>query len=237
MKEDITVPLRLKTISCYLSAGATFADIGSDHALLPIYVCLHDPNAKAIAGEVNKGPYQQAKENVNRYQLNHMIDVRLGNGLAVVRPNEINELIIAGMGGSLISSILENDRDKLSTVNKVILQPNIHARKVRQWLMKNGFCITDETIVKENGHFYEIMIGQPSQVTLLTNDISEQREKELIFGPLLLQEKTIYFRQKWTEEKTKLKQTITQMKKARIKNVSKIMQFERELKWIEEVLS
>src|SRR5690625_1402991 len=220
MKEDITVPQRLKTISCYLSEGATFADIGSDHALLPIYVCLHDSNAKAIAGEVNKGPYKQAKKNVNKHQLNHMIDVRLGNGLAVVHPNEINELIIAGMGGSLISSILENDKNKLSTVNKVILQPNIHARKVRQWLIKNGFCITDETIVKENGHFYEIIIGQPSHATLLTNDISEQREKELIFGPILLQEKTIYFRQKWTEEKAKLKHTIAQMKKARIKNRS-----------------
>src|SRR5690625_1638599 len=76
-----------------------------------------------------------------------------------------------------------------------------------------------------------------SHATLLTNDISEQREKELIFGPILLQEKTIYFRQKWTEEKAKLKHTIAQMKKARMKNVSKIMQFEKELKWIEEVLS
>src|SRR5690625_7288871 len=80
MKEEITVPRRLKTLSFYLSQGAKFADIGSDHALLPIYTCLNDSKAIGIAGEVNKGPYERAKDNVKQYQLSHVIDVRLGNG-------------------------------------------------------------------------------------------------------------------------------------------------------------
>lgn len=237
MKEETTIPRRLKTLSSYLSKGATFADIGSDHALLPIYTCLHDPNAMGIAGEVNKGPYERAKDNVKQYQLSHVIDVRLGNGLAIVQPNEISELVIAGMGGPLITAILEEGKEKLATINKLILQPNIHARKVRQWLFQNNYQITEETIVKENGHFYEIIVGEVKSSASFKNIPHEEQEKNFIFGPILLQNKTSLFEQKWSEEKENITKIINQMKKATAKDDSKIMQFEKELNWIEEVLS
>ncbi|MBU5466417.1 class I SAM-dependent methyltransferase [Virgibacillus sp. MSJ-26] len=237
MKEEITVPRRLKTLSFYLSQGAKFADIGSDHALLPIYTCLNDSKAIGIAGEVNKGPYERAKDNVKQYQLSHVIDVRLGNGLAIIQPNEISELVIAGMGGPLITSILEEGKGKLASINKLILQPNIHARKVRYWLFQNNFQITEETILKENGHFYEIIVGEFKSDTSLKNMPYERQEKDFIFGPILLQNKTSLFKQKWSEEKENIIKIINQMKKATVKDDSKIMQFEKELNWIEEVLS
>lgn len=236
MREEIIIPRRLKTISSYLSLGTIFADIGSDHAFLPVYVCLHDPSAYAIAGEVNQGPYERAIETVNKYHLNNVVDVRLGDGLAIVQPGEINELVIAGMGGTLISSILEEGKKKLSLVKKIIVQPNIQARKVRQWLEKNNYLITDETIIKENNHFYEIIVSKSSNSSRKKLP-KEAREKEYIFGPILLQNKTPQFHQKWTEEKIKLEKIINQMKRARVSDDSKIKQFEKELTWIEEVLS
>src|SRR5699024_11468773 len=92
-------------------------------------------------------------------------------------------------------------KEKLATINKLILQPNIHARKVRHWLFQNNFQITEETILKENGHFYEIIVGEFKSDTSLKNMPRERQEKDFIFGPILLQNKTSLFKQKWSEEK------------------------------------
>lgn len=237
MEEEIVLPLRLKAISSFLSPGAIFADIGSDHALLPISVCLQDSNAHAIAGEVNRGPYGHAVANVNRYRLGQAVEVRLGNGLAVIEAGEIDELVIAGMGGPLISSILEDGKSKLKTVKKIIAQPNIHARRVRRWLNQNNFYISDEAIVKDNGHLYEIIVSKPLDSPPLKNNPTQTQEMENIFGPILLQTKPSLFYQKWIEEQMKLERVIQQMKQAKVQDDLKIKQFQIELKWIEEVLS
>lgn len=97
---------RLQKIAKYLEDPVIFADIGSDHAYLPCYVCLHNNQAKAIAGEINKGPFLRAKQTVREYQLTAQIEVRKGNGLDVIEPGEVNQITIAGMGGKLIRDIL-----------------------------------------------------------------------------------------------------------------------------------
>src|SRR5690625_1476783 len=101
--ENIRISVRLKEISKHIPKASFFADIGSDHAYLPSYVCLNDNEATAIAGEVNKRPYNKAKEVVNRFQLNNRIDVRLGDGLSVLESAKPDTLVIAGMGGKLIA--------------------------------------------------------------------------------------------------------------------------------------
>src|SRR5699024_6975282 len=99
---------RLKTIASFLSTGTFFADIGTDHAYLPCYVCLNDKQARAIAGEVNEGPYQSACETVRSHHLTEQIEVRKGDGLHVLKQDPVDELVIAGMGGALITNILNN---------------------------------------------------------------------------------------------------------------------------------
>ena len=241
MIEDITINQRLKIISTYLSRGTIFADIGSDHAFLPAYVCLNDSSARAIAGEVNEGPYQRALETVKKYELSSVIDVRLGDGLDVLKKNEIRELVIAGMGGTLITTILEKGKEKLGAVERIIVQPNINERKVREWLYSNQFRIRDEKMIKENGHIYEVIVGErvkDKQQTYEMDSLSaEELKKQLMFGPFLLKSKTAVFYEKWNEQKNKHKNIIEQMKQAQVRNESKIEQFEKELKWIEEVLS
>ncbi|MFS0672833.1 tRNA (adenine(22)-N(1))-methyltransferase [Ornithinibacillus sp. 179-J 7C1 HS] len=230
MTEEIKLSRRLLQVASYLPKGAIFADIGSDHAYLPCYVCKQDPSARAIAGEVNKGPLASAKETIHTYQLSDVIDARLGDGLSVLQQDEVKQLVIAGMGGALIRSILENGKDKLGSVNLIIAQPNVDERNVRSWYLDNGYIIEDEAILEENGHIYEIIVGKKVEDTY---SLSEQ---QLLFGPILLTKRNALFNKKWNSERNKLVRIINQMKNAKEKDTVKIGQFEEQLKWIEEVL-
>ncbi|WP_339228144.1 tRNA (adenine(22)-N(1))-methyltransferase TrmK [Oceanobacillus sp. FSL K6-2867] len=230
---------RLKKVSSFLPEGAYFADIGSDHAYLPCYVCLRDQKAKAVAGEVNIGPFNSAKSTVDAYQLSNRIDVRLGNGLEVLNGDtDINQVVIAGMGGSLIRTILEEGKSKLSNVERIIAQPNVDERNVRRWLLREGFTVTDETILEENGHRYEIIVADHEGNQELINPYTEsQLEKQLLFGPILLRNKTDIFYEKWRSEYKKLARIVGQMKEASNVDHEKIERFERELLWIKEEIT
>lgn len=233
--KKIQVSLRLKEISKHVSKASFFADIGSDHAYLPTYVCLNDEKASAIAGEVNKGPFNKAKEVVSAYQLADRIVVRLGNGLAVLEEDNLDTLVIAGMGGKLIESILTEELDKTLKINKLILQPNLDADRLRKWLIKYNYNLTHEKVIEENNHFYEILVAEK------TNDMNPYQEnvdldKQIFFGPLLLKNRPTEFFKKWKEEEQNLRRIIKEMKQAKKINYIKLKQFEERLIWIEEVL-
>jgi tRNA (adenine22-N1)-methyltransferase len=230
MAEDIRLSRRLLKVASYLPTGANFADIGSDHAYLPCYVCKKDPEARAIAGEVNEGPLASARETINLYALDKVVDARLGDGLSVLQHDEVNQVVIAGMGGSLIRSILESGKEKLGKVSIIIAQPNIDEKNVRSWYLENGFSINDEAILEENGHIYEIVVGERRQAT------DQLTERELLFGPVLLEERNPLFYKKWHSEYEKLGRIINQMKNAKVQDISKINKFEEQLEWIKEVL-
>lgn len=225
---------RLETIASFLSEGTFFADIGTDHAYLPCYVCSFDKNARAIAGEVAKGPFQIARETVKFYGLEDVITVRLGNGLDILKNDQIYELVIAGMGGSLITEILEKGKNRLKSVQRMILQPNIGEYNVRKWLQTNDFHIIKEVILKDNNHIYEIIVAEKS-ISSSTDQI-KTTEKELFFGPFLLKEKSPVFYEKWFKQLSNIREIIEQMNRARVKDQEKICRFKLELKWIEEVL-
>ena len=229
---------RLKKVSSFLPEGAHFADIGSDHAYLPCYVCLRDQKAKAVAGEVNTGPFNSAKSTVEAYQLSNLIDVRLGNGLEVLDDDtDIKQVVIAGMGGSLIKTILDEGKSKLSSVQRIIAQPNVDERNVRRWLLKEGFIVIDETIMEENGHRYEIIVADKKGTDELIDPYTKkQLERQLLFGPILLKNKTDIFHEKWQSEYKKLSRIINQMKDASNVDNEKIERFEKELLWIKEEL-
>lgn len=234
---DVTLKLsqRLQKIASYISSGVYFADIGSDHGYLPCYVCLHDKEARAIAGEVNEGPMMRTEQSVQTYGLTDRVFVRLGDGLEVIQPNEnVKEIVIAGMGGSLISEILENGKDKLIPVNRLILQPNNHAEIVRKLLSRLQYYLTDEIIFEENGHIYEILVADKHANDPYQKEM--EREKQYLFGPLLIQEKSSIFIRKWEEERTKIKKVIAQMNLANHVDETKRMLYDKKLRWIEEVL-
>jgi tRNA (adenine22-N1)-methyltransferase len=184
------------------------ADIGSDHAYLPCYLAIHKNIPFAVAGEITEGPLMSAKEQVTSLGFEKIIDVRKGNGLEVIQPGEVDAVTICGMGGILIASILENGKEKLEGVSKLILQPNVAARWVRQWLEKEGWVLAAEEILKEDGKIYEVLVAERSG----SSPYSENgKEKELLFGPYLLKEKSFVFHEKWTGELNQWKKILSQM--------------------------
>ncbi|SNZ10928.1 tRNA (adenine22-N1)-methyltransferase [Terribacillus aidingensis] len=226
---------RLTAVAAHLPESAHFVDVGSDHAYLPCYVCLQDPSSRAIAGEINDGPYKSAEKQVKLQGLTDRIEVRKGDGLAVVEPNEVKQVVIAGMGGPLIASILEQGKDKLGQVEQLIVQPNIDARVLRKWFLANGFELQTEEILEEAGHIYEVLVAVRAGKELYDED-AIIRDKQLLFGPQLLQEKNAAFRAKWQEYKRKLERNVANMQRAQQVDEAKLASFKTELLWLEEEL-
>lgn len=230
----INLSKRLSTIASFISTGTYFADIGSDHAYLPCYVCLHDRTITAIAGEINEGPYNSALETVRSYDLESHVKVRLGDGLEVIKNEQVQEVVIAGMGGSLIKNILTSGNQQLEKVSRIITQPNIGEENVRIWFMHNGYTLIDEQIIEENNLYYEILVGEKGNKKSPYQ--KEIEAKQLFFGPILLKNQSEQFLNKWTFNRKKYEQIIKDMKHAKHKDEAKIKQFETKLAWITEVV-
>jgi len=151
-----TISQRLERVAAFVPDGAKLLDVGSDHAYLPICLVQQGRIEKALAGEVVEGPFQSAQKNVSEHRLTEQIEVRLANGLAAFEvEDQIDTIVIAGMGGRLISEILENGRAKLRAISRLILQPNNREDELRSWLVSNGFHLLAEDILEEAGKVYD----------------------------------------------------------------------------------
>ena len=192
---------RLGAVASYVQKGSRLADVGSDHAYLPLFLVENSTIDFAVAGEVVQGPYQSALKNVAQAGQLEQIQVRLANGLSAIESSDqIDTITIAGMGGRLIADILEADLAKLAGVQRLILQPNNREDELRIWLQEQGFQIVAEEMVTENQKFYEILVVEPGTMELTP---LEQR-----FGPFLLQEKSSVFLAKWQSELEKLTRSL-----------------------------
>ncbi|MCQ6273653.1 tRNA (adenine-N(1))-methyltransferase [Bacillus sp. V3B] len=202
---------RLETVVKYIPRGLRLADIGSDHAYLPCYAIQKGVIPFAIAGEVVEGPFQSAKQQVEDLGLTDKISVRKGNGLAVIKKGEVDCITIAGMGGALITSILEKGKDKLAHVKRLILQPNISAISIRIWLRENGWILVAEEILEEDEKIYEILVAEKGNEKASDKNTLE---KSLLFGPFLLEQKSLTFQKKWLAEKRNWINILNQLEKA-----------------------
>lgn len=148
---------RLMKITTLVSKGSKIADIGTDHGYIPIYLLLNNTIESAILADINKGPLENAREEVIKNKLESKVDLRFGNGIRVLKDGEVDEIIIAGMGGVLISEIINADLCICKGVKKLILQPMQASSDLRKYLMKNKFQIIDEHLVSEDFRIYEIL--------------------------------------------------------------------------------
>lgn len=152
---------RLAALAAFVSRGARLADIGTDHAYLPIELVQKNIAISAVAGDVHSGPYQAAKDNIESLGLNNKISVRFGDGLSVLSPGEVDTVVIAGMGGSTIIEILNSNPEITSSLSRLILQPMVATGAVRRWLSTNKWRIIDEALVQDDGRLYEIVVAEP----------------------------------------------------------------------------
>ena len=227
--------VRLTKVANYVPQGARIADIGSDHAYLPCFLAKNLKISYAIAGEVAKGPFHSAEKNVLAEGLANTIAVRLGDGLEVIEPGEVDCITIAGMGGALISSILENGNDKLDSVKRLILQPNISAISIRTWLLENNWELIAEEIIEEDSKIYEILVaerGNPAKPYI------EKKEEGLLLGPFLMKQKNEIFKKKWTAEKKNWQRIYEALEGASLnaETIEKKKELTDKIRLVEEVL-
>jgi tRNA (adenine22-N1)-methyltransferase len=225
---------RLAHVGSFVPENARLADIGSDHAYLPAALVLQGKISFAVAGEVVEGPYNSAKKQVEKNHLSDKIIVRLANGLdAVHLDDEISAVTIAGMGGALISEILESgfQKGKLSGKERLILQPNVGEVAVRKWLVIHGYKIIAEDILEENKKLYEIIVAEKS------NESFSLSNREIQFGSFLSKEKSETFIKKWQQELKQREYVLTSLKKSAENQSEKIAEVEKEIEEIKEVLS
>jgi Predicted SAM-dependent methyltransferase len=183
----------------FIPAGARIADIGSDHAHLCCRAVQEHIAPKAIAGEVREGPFRQSVGNVAELGMADKVSVRLGDGLDVIRPGEVNCIVIAGMGGELIAEILERGYKKLDSQTTLVLQPNIREPLVRDWLSHHGWQIIDETVAEEHPHDYEVICARFSGTGK-----PPLSDAERLMGPVLVHSQPDAFRRKWEKKQKKL---------------------------------
>lgn len=168
---------RLKCIIEH-TKGTRIADIGTDHAYIPIYLIENKKADYVIAGDICKGPVEIAKVNVEKHNLSDKIDVRLGGGLSVLSEGDADTIIIAGMGGQLISEIIDNDL-KISRSCSLVLQPMNAQYELRKYLINNNFKIINEDIAVEGFKVYNIMNVSNGKQTEFKNDIEYHLPKYL----------------------------------------------------------
>lgn len=169
---------RLEKIASLVPPNRCTADIGTDHAYIPIYLVKKGIAEKAIASDIRRGPLLRAKENTEKYNLSGQIDLRLGGGLSTLSPCDADVIIIAGMGGILIADILEESRAVMDNAKLLILQPMTAILELREYLMSHGFSIESEHLEAEDEKLYNIIVAKPNGDTHYT-------KKELYLGKSL----------------------------------------------------
>ena len=201
----MNIGARLETIAKLVAAGSTVADIGTDHAYLPVYLVTNNIIPKAIAGDIADGPCQAARNTVSMYGCSQQIEVRRGSGLEILEEGEAQTIVIAGMGSSTMIEILEA-RPKIAQAAKLILQPMTGAEILREWLPLKGWKITEETLVAENNHLYDIICAEYVGKELPVAD----RVHRLI-GDINISERNPLLAQQFEKHRTAIKKLLGNM--------------------------
>lgn len=225
---NVNIKNRLKKVANFVKYRR-LADIGSDHAYLPIYLAKNKQIDFAIAGEVVEGPHKSSIQNVDDNNLSDIIKCVKGAGLDVISFDDNIEVItICGMGGKLISEILEHGKNKLNNVQQLILQPNVASNLVREKLEQLDYNIYAEDILEEDGHIYEIIVAEKGNMKLSI--------EETLFGKFLLLQKSEVFIKKYKEEIKKIDYILNQLQKSKKRDIEKINNLQKQKNMIESIL-
>ena len=151
---------RLQMAADMVRTGSRLADIGTDHAYLPAALILGGRISSAIAADLRKGPLENAEATVRTYGIADRVQLRLSDGLKFVLPDEVDDIVIAGMGGILISEILSACPWIKDSSKRLVLQPQSHSEDVRKYLWDNGFEIKRLTLTRQAGALQLVLSAQ-----------------------------------------------------------------------------
>nr|WP_255611198.1 tRNA (adenine(22)-N(1))-methyltransferase TrmK [Pseudomonas fluorescens group sp.] len=224
--------MRLERVAANVPHGARLADIGSDHAYLPVALMRRGVIAAAVAGEVATTPFHAAQRTVRDNGLEQHITVRLADGLAAIEAADgITAISVCGMGGETIRDILESGKAHLSGQERLVLQPNGGEQPLRQWLMDNGYSISSEELLRENRFYYEIIVAERAGPVVYSAE-------QLYFGPLQMQARSPAFIAKWQRMLHQKQKTLASLERARqAVPEDKVQEIARQAGWIAQLLA
>ena len=218
---------RLRIVGDFVTQK-TVADIGTDHAYVPIYLHKKGNIEKVIACDINEKPLQKAQQNIKLHHAENKIITRLGNGLQPLQPYEVDSIVISGMGGMLMIELMEQSLNIIKTIKELILCPHLDVTAVRKYLHNIGYVITDEKMIQECGNFYTILRAIPGKQKY-------DKEIEYIFGRVLLEKKDAVLKEYIINEKMRLKKIEQHLYDKRTEQSQKrLQQIEEYKKAIEE---
>ena len=215
---------RLKTIGDLVPLSSYPLDIGCDHALLSIYLVKEKGIKKAVASDNKSGPLKKAKENVKFYKVKDKVELIEAEGLNSYKEG-IDTITISGMGGLNINRILENNKSYLKNINTIILSPNNYSIAVKRKLIKLGYYISDEKLVKENNIIYQILVFMKGR--------KYYSYKKLYLGPVLITKEDELTKEYYKKELETKRSLLEALPKS---FYSKIRLTKKEIKYLEDVL-
>lgn len=178
---------RLQAVADYVSFGGRVADVGCDHAYVSIYLAEIKIARSVIALDINKGPLERARANIERHGLGGTIETRLSDGLQMLKPDEADSIVIAGMGGALMVKILTEGCEVMQTAKELILQPQSEIYKVREFLSRQQFAIIAENMVIDEGKYYTVMKAIQAGCCKQLQKYQLSKREHFHFGRLLLE--------------------------------------------------
>lgn len=184
------LPKRLQAVVSLIPPGKRVADIGTDHALLPIYLVQSGTALSVIASDINEGPFQRARTIVGLQGLEDSIDVRLGSGLEILEPGEVDVIVISGLGGYTMVDIFNARPEVLEQVDTLVLSPASHEAEVRRWLLNNGWRLNDEELVMDQGKIYQVIGAEHG-----SQEIQAFTDLEYEVGPINLRKRHLLLKE------------------------------------------
>ena len=193
----IKLSKRLEAISSLIPINSNVIDVGCDHALLDIYLYQQKMVKKIIASDINANALNNAKENIKKAKLEKNIETRLGNGLDTLKEEDnIDTIVISGMGAHTIIGIIKNNLNKLKNINTIIIQSNTKLMLLRKEITRLNYIIDNEIVVKDSNKIYTVI--------KFIKGKKHYNKKELYFGPILLKTNTNIFQEYNKKELEKL---------------------------------
>lgn len=224
---------RLQAVVDKVPPSSRVVDIGTDHGYIPVYLLMNHISSSVIATDSRPGPLQAAKETLDLFNLSQAVELRMGDGLSVLKEeDDVDAIIIAGLGGDTIRTILAEGLDFLDKEIVLILQPMTNVGSVRIWLSQNGFTILQEDIADEEDDYYEVIVAA------LTGETCDIEENLLATGPVLVAERHPLLQPMLRQRLERLEAAIAS---ARISCTpaaqERAQELERRAQWVEQVLS
>lgn len=206
-------------------------DVGTDHGYIAIELIKRNLADKVIASDINKDPLNKAKLNVTLEGLSNKIELRLGGGLTPVKENEVNGILIAGMGGNLIRDILENDIKKVKNMDYLVLQPAQNPEVLREYLYISDYEIIDEDVCFDEGKYYEVF-----KVKYKENNSTKLENIFYEVSPMLLNKKSDVFKDYLYEKIDKYKKVKSFIKDNTEHALSRKKELDSKIEIIENLL-